>query len=239
MTENQEFLKLFIETDAKKQFDVDVCVEYVADVSDRVKELERIIGEKFNPVYEADTFTGQFIPAVNNNPYYILIQENRRDMLDVMTAFHEYRHLIDFIYFFRTVFDGDIDKLKGSPLYVTFNVYSEYSAMVYGIQKYIEIMGREGISKDELGGLILQNARSQYENMLGIENRYQLLIHSIKYLGNIVACSSYVDTQGLVSEMYCSEELYPIMNHMSIYINKYEWYIEMDKIMRDFVDGGY
>ena len=128
MNETQILIKTSIENETKQQLGVDVIVEYVPNISLRKQELQKQAGEKFNSVYNADHFTGTFIPAIGNNPYYILVQENRESMLDIMTAFHEYKHLIDYVLFFKVVCDNDIELLKKSPMYITFNVYSEYSA---------------------------------------------------------------------------------------------------------------
>lgn len=69
----------------------------------------------------------------------------------------------------------------------------------------------------------------------------QLLVHSMQYIGNIVACGQFsdeIDTQKLISEMELSEELYPILGHVFMYEDKYKWYEDLDKMMRKFVDGG-
>lgn len=241
MNETQKLIKSTIEDTTKKQYGIDIVVEYVADVSERTQELQQECGEKLNLVYDAEHFTGSFIPAVNNNPYYILIQENRESMLDVMTAFHEYRHLIDFVLFLKTVTSNNIDILKNSPLYVTFNVYSEYAATLFGTQEYIKFVKCKDMSQKELAEAILQRDNAIYWNLEGIDNRYQLLVHSVQYVGSIVACCQFsdeIDTQRLISEMVLSDELKPIFNHISMYEDKYQWYKDLDKIMRGFVDGG-
>ena len=234
-------IKDTIEKTTKQQYGIDVVVEYVADVTERTQELQKECGEKLNSVYEGEHFTGTFIPAVNNNPYYILIQEDRESMLDVMTAFHEYRHLLDYVLFLRTVANNNAETLKNSPLYVTFNVYSEYAATVFGTKKYIENIKLEDMSQKELAEAILQSAIENYWKFEGIVNRYQLLVHSMQYIGNIVACgevSDEIDTQNLISEMELSEELYPILKHVFLFEDKYKWYEDLDDMMRNFVDGG-
>lgn len=241
MNKTQKLIKSAIEDAIKKQCGIDVVVEYVTNVSERTKELQQICGEKLNSIYDAEYTTGTFIPAVNNNPYYILIQENRESMSDVMTAFHEYKHLIDFILFLKTVANNNIDTLKNSPLYVTFNVYSEYAATLFGTQEYIKFVKRENMSQKELAEAILQRDNAIYWNLEGIDNRYQLLVHSVQYVGSIVACCQFsdeIDTQRLISEMALSDELKPIFNHIFMYEDKYQWYKDLDKIMRGFVDGG-
>ena len=148
-----------------------------------------------------------------------------------------------------TVIDNNIDALKNSPLYVTFNVYSEYAATLFGTKKYIEIVKLEDMSQKELAEAILQSAKEIYWKLEGIDNRYQLLVHSMQYIGNIVDDTeefsmllnienTKIDTQKLISEMELSEELYPILGHVFMYEDKYKWYEDLDKMMRKFVDGG-
>ena len=188
MNETQILIKTSIENETKQQLGVDVIVEYVPNISLRKQELQKQAGEKFNSVYNADHFTGTFIPAIGNNPYYILVQENRESMLDIMTAFHEYKHLIDYVLFFKVVCDNDIELLKKSPMYITFNVYSEYSATRFGVKKYIETVNFEDMNQKELAESILEIAKEEYRNLQGVKNRYQLLVHSMQYLGNIMGC---------------------------------------------------
>lgn len=241
MNDTQKLIKATIEKTTKQQYGIDVVVEYVADVTERTQELQKECGEKLNSVYEGEHFTGTFIPAVNNNPYYILIQEDRESMLDVMTAFHEYRHLLDYVLFLRTVANNNAETLKNSPLYVTFNVYSEYAATVFGIQEYIKFVKCKDMSQKELAEAILQRDNAIYWNLEGIDNRYQLLVHSVQYVGSIVACCQFsdeIDPQNLISEMELSEELYPILKHVFLFEDKYKWYEDLDDMMRNFVDGG-
>ena len=56
-----------------------------------------------------------------------------------------------------------------------------------------------------------------------------------------MVCSIFVDSadiQSLISEMELLDELLPTFNHIIAYENTYEWYENLDRIMRDFVDGG-
>lgn len=63
MDETQKLIKSTIEGVTKKQYGINVVVEYVADVSERTQELQQECGEKLNSVYDAEHFTGTFIPA--------------------------------------------------------------------------------------------------------------------------------------------------------------------------------
>ena len=98
MNETQKLIKSVIEDQTKKLYGIEVIVDYVSDVSARILELQQS-GANLNSVYDAEYCTGAFIPAVNDNPYYILIQKDRKTKLDVMTAFHEFKHLIDYVMF--------------------------------------------------------------------------------------------------------------------------------------------
>ena len=138
-------------------------------------------------------------------------------------------------------FNNNTELLKNSPLYVTFNVYSEYSATLYGIEKYIETVRIEDTSQKEFAKSVFENSKAAYCNAQKIDNKYQLLVHSMQYVASIVACSKFIDEldiQVLISKMELSEELYPVINHIFMYKNENDWYYELDKIMRNFVDGG-
>lgn len=240
MNETQQLIKMQIEQNAKQEFGIDVVVEYVSDVNERQVEIENQYQEKFNSVYEAGKLTGAFLPSVGQNPYYILVQENRNNMLDVMTAFHEYRHLLDYVDFLHTVFNNDAEKMKYSQLYITFNVYSEFSATQSGVLNYLKIVSIEGITQKELSEIVLQNAKLNYQDLEGIVNRYQLLVHSLQYLGYVIPCSIYlegINFKQIVDNMELSDELKPVIAHILSFENKYDWYETSDKLMRYFVDG--
>ncbi len=241
MNETQQLIKTQIEQKVKQELGIDVVVEYVFDVNERRLEIENQYQIKFNSVYETDKLTGTFIPLVGHNPYYILIQKNRNNMLDVMTAFHEYRHLLDYHDFIHTVFGNDAEKMKYSPLYITFNVYSEFSATQSGVLHYLKYVSLEGMTQNELCKILLKEAEVAYQNLEGIVNRYQLLVHSLQYLGYVIPCSIYLEDinfKQIVDNMELSDELKPVIAHILSFENKYDWYETSDKLMRSFVDGG-
>lgn len=239
MNDTQQLIKQTIESEISHKFGKRVIVEYVVDIPLRVRKIEQLCGEKFNSVYAVNNVAGTFLPAVNGNPYYILISKNSKNMLDVMTAFHEYRHLIDYIMMFETVFNNDINKMKNSPVYVTFNVFSEYNATLFGVQQYIKIVKFDDLDKCDLAKVLLNKAKESYWNLENINNRYELLVCSMQYLGNIVACSQYdkdIDVRNLINEMELSNELCPVFKHVLEFENTKEWYVKLDGIMRKFVD---
>lgn len=241
MNETQQLIKTQIEQNVKQEFGIDVVVEYVSDVNERSLEIENQYQIKFNSVYETDKLAGAFLPSVGHNPYYILVQESRNDMLDVMTVFHEYRHLLDYLDFIHTVFDNDVEKMKHSQLYVTFNVYSEFSATRSGVLNYLKIVSVEGMNQNELCEILLKEAEVAYQNLEGIVNRYHLLVHSLRYLGYVIPCVIYLENinfKQIVDNMELSDELKPVIAHILSYENKYDWYEISDKLMRNFVDGG-
>lgn len=129
--------------------------------------------------------------------------------------------------------------MKHSPLYITFNVYSEFSATLSGVLHYLKIVNIKGMSQKELCEIILQNAESAYQNLEGIVNRYQLLVHSLQYFGNVVACSNFledINLRKIIGKMELSNELKPVLAHILMFENNDEWYITLDKKMRTFVD---
>ncbi|HAX65633.1 MAG TPA: hypothetical protein DCY04_00030 [Eubacterium sp.] len=241
MNDTQKLIKENIEAQIKQSYGKKVVVEYVFDISARVQEIEKKCGEKYSSVYYAENTTGCFLPGVKKFPYYILILQNRKDMLDVMTAFHEYRHLLDYLMFLETVFKQDTEELKHSPLYITFNVYSEYNATAFGVKQYIEIVKFDDLDKHDIANMILNKAKETYWNLQGINNRYQLLVHSMQYLGNIVACIPYIkdiDLKKNINDMELSKELIPVINHILAFQDTTIWYTDLNFIMRNFVDGG-
>ena len=240
MNETQQLIKSIIEQKAKQELGMDVVVEYVPDVNERCLEIENQCQEKLGSVYENDKLTGMFIPPINQNPAYILVQRDRENMLDVMTAFHEYRHLIDYFVFLQTMFDNDTEKMRHSHFYITFNVYSEFAATLSGVLHYLKIISIEGMSQKELCKIILQNSKRAYQNLEGIVNRYQLLVHSLQYFGNVIACSNFLEDMNLesiIDEMELSHELKPVLAYILTFENNYEWYKTLDTTMRTFVDG--
>ncbi len=240
MNETQQLIKSLIEQKGKQELGIDVVVEYVSDVNERLLEIEDQCQEKFNFVYETNKLTGIFIPSVGQKPYYILVQKDRNDMLDIMTVFHEYRHLSDYITFLQTVFGGNVEEMKHSQLYITFNVYSEFSATLSGVLHYLKIVNKEDMNQKELCETILQYAKSAYWDLDGIINGYQLLVHSLQYFGNVIACSNFlkdINLEKIIDEMEFSNELKPIFAHILMFEDNNEWYKILDKRMRTFVDG--
>lgn len=67
------------------------------------------------------------------------------------------------------VCDNDIELLKKSPMYITFNVYSEYSATRFGVKKYIETVNFEDMNQKELAESILEIAKEEYRNLQGVK----------------------------------------------------------------------
>lgn len=241
MNDTQKLIKDTIESTIRKTYHTEVIVEYVDNVDKKVQKIENQCGSKLSSVYEAANLAGTFIPAVNGNPYYIIIKRNQNDMKYVMTAFHEYQHLKDYIQFINTVFDGDIETMKKSPLYATFNVYSEYSATLFGTQQYFKIVSFEGMTQSEIATLHLQQAKSAYCDFTSIKNRYQLLIHSLSFCGELMACNEFVDdlnVNNYLDEMELADEIKPILFNILNFNATSDWYKLNDRMMRAFVDGG-
>lgn len=241
MNDTQKLIKKSIESAAREILNVDLVVEYVGNVLERVRVIEKIYGIKFGPVYNTENVTGTFVPSVNGSPYYLLIQQNRNDMLDVMTVFHEYRHLVDYIQFKDTVYKGNIEEMKDDPIYVTFNVYSEYAATFFGVQQYFRNVSTNSMTSEQLAKLYFKQANSEYLDFTNIINRYQLLRHSLVYLGELLACSEFIenfDVNYYIDKMELSDELKPIICNILQFTNEKAWYELNDKMMRTFVDGG-
>lgn len=238
MTDTQKIIKQTIENYVKTNLGSIVVVEYVSDVSARASEIVSAYPENFYNAYEATHFTGTFIPQVGDNPFYILIQEDRPQCLDVMTAFHEYQHLLDYVCFLSTACHNDINYLRNNPLYKTFNIYSEFSATKTGIIQYARTVTLGTMSLTEKCEGLLETYCSMYRRFEGIETRYQLLVHCIQFFGCITAASmidpSY-DISPYFEEIEFLSELSPVFNVLTSFEDSIDWYEHFDRIARIFV----
>ena len=239
MTELQYAIKQSIEAETKKTLGVDVIVEYVPDVNARIEEIINQSHETFNSVYESENFTGTFIPSVGTEPFRILIREKRNQNLDIMSAFHEYQHMIDYCKFLNTVFSGDVEGLKHSPLYVTFNIYSEFSATKAGIVYYGKTVKFIDSPLEDRCQALLETYLDSYRRCFPrIANRYQLLIHTIQYYGCIAAipaiCQEY-DISEFFHEIQFINELRQVLERINSFEDTTLWYKEFDKTARKFI----
>ena len=130
MTDLQEQIKSSLESSFEQFTGEKVIVEYVSDVDIRAKEIQKEIGVTMCNAYEANHYTGSFLPATDKSPSYILIQEDRKDNMDIMTAFHEMQHAVEYTMFLNIFFNKDRNKMVESKIYPTFQIYSEFSAKV-------------------------------------------------------------------------------------------------------------
>lgn len=241
MNDLQLEIKNCIEAQVQKDYGVKVVVEYVSDIEVRKKQILETMSEKMNQTYDADHYTGVFIPQAEDNPYYILIQENRNNNLDIMTAFHEYQHLRDYIIFLNVVFHNNVDALKDSQLYISFNLYSEFMATREGMYQYIKYKYSEVYMTKDKYIEQLEVFLKEYKKFQGVKTRYQLLMHNLVFLGRIIAIQ-LIDAEIDVS--YYTHELFSLKENAGFeqvvaclvsYDNSAEWYIEFDKVVREFI----
>ena len=215
MTDAQKKQKQFIEKCAKDTIGINLVVEYVPDVSMRVLEITSKYSENIYNAYNAKHFTGTFIPQVGENPYYILVQQKRNQQLDVMTVYHEYQHVIDYVRFLDTVFHGDVEALKKSPLYYPFNVYSEFSATKAGITHYGKTVKFLNTPIEDRCIALLETYLNMYRNFYGIESRGDFLIHTIQYYGCIMAIPSICQSVDLLP--FLEDFLVPVVSSVSFF----------------------
>ena len=193
---------------------------------------------KFNNAYSSDHYTGTFIPKVDKNPFYVLLQADREQNLDVMTAFHEYQHLVDYIEFTKAISVKSAFELKDNPLYATFNIYSEFSATKTGVVQYVNCVQIEGLTKEETCSELLEWSKESYLNQDGIQNRYQYLYHVMQYLGYIFAAAESIpdfDATPYLCVIDLLQELQSLLKHMGSFETTYEWYECFDTLAREFV----
>lgn len=231
-------IKKCIENTTKEIFSKKIIVEFVSNVSARAKEITEIDSQRWSNVYESKKFTGYFVHETENHCSYILIDSNRSHEDMLITAYHEMKHMIDF-YMFLKIFDGDMNKMINSNINKTFNIYSEYEAVMFG---YVHFLKMCLLDKDKKykTKLLIRKTKLIYEDMEQIENKYQFLIHSIQYFGVLMACKEFddfFDFDKEIAEMDSILELIPIFNMLknTSKIRNYEWFVDFDSKCRKYI----
>ena len=135
MTEVQEQIKSILESSFEQVTGEKIIVEYVTDVNARANEIQTQAGVNMRDVYEATQYTGVFIPATDNSCSYILIQEYRNDNLDIMTAFHEMQHAIEYIMLLNCIFF-----LKRQPMIHPDEIASVFAKMPISSRSFFYII---------------------------------------------------------------------------------------------------
>lgn len=238
MTEVQEQIKSILESSFEHVTGEKIIVEYVTDVSARANEIQTQSGVNMRDVYEATQYTGVFIPATDNSCSYILIQEYRNDNLDIMTAFHEMQHAIEYIMLLNCIFEKNRQRMIDSSVYPTFQIYSEFSATRTGISKYLTFVNHSDMSQDEFANCLVDTYRRDYLDFSNITTRYQLVIHTMQYLGVLVGVKDVIKDFDLDSEIYCIkylDEFQDIFDLLNSFAFNYNWFETFDKVAREFI----
>lgn len=233
-------IKAIIENFFKEELSYTVRVEFVADVSARSREIIQQDNLKWSDAYNANHFLGQFLPDTENHCAYILLQEGREIGMLIESSFHEQKHAIDYVYFLRLIFDGNQTKMINSPLYATFQVYSEFEAKKFGWLQFLKYIDYTNLTKYEQAKSIISCAQQCYDDIDGITNKYQFLMHSVQYLGCLFAVSeydeSYLDLKSEISKMTFAEELNDIITLLDNEgIKDKSWFEEFDRQCRAFI----
>ena len=70
-------------------------------------------------------------------------------------------------------------------------------------------------------------------------DQYQRAVNGLdKEIADLEKKKAAKDKEIATLQMELLDELLPTFNHIIAYENTYEWYENLDRIMRDFVDGG-
>ena len=159
MTDLQIQIKSILESLFEEITGEKILVEYVANVDEKVKEIQKQIGVTMHNVYEAIHYTGSFLPATENSCCYIIIQEDRKDNLDIMTAFHEIQHALEYTMFLNCIYNKNRQQMIDSKMYQTFQIYSEYSATRTGISNYLKYVQHSDMSQKEFANCVFNKYR--------------------------------------------------------------------------------
>lgn len=238
MTDLQEQIKSSLESSFEQFTGEKVIVEYVSDVDIRAKEIQKEIGVTMCNAYEANHYTGSFLPATDKSPSYILIQEDRKDNMDIMTAFHEMQHAVEYTMFLNIFFNKDRNKMVESKIYPTFQIYSEFSATRVGIANYLTFVEHSELSKKDFADCIIETYYNDYCKFNGIVNKYQLVIHTFQYLGVLYGVKDIIENFDIDAEINCIkyltefEELFSLVENFTFDI---KWFEEFNKVAREFI----
>ena len=238
MNDTQKQIKLMLETRFEEFTKEKLVVEYVTDVYAKAKEIEKQIDITMRDVYETSHYTGMFIPAIGSSPFYILIQEGRNDHLDIMTAFHEWQHAVEYFLLLNCCFDRDHDQMIHSKIYPTFQIYSEFSATRKGILHYLNFVEYSNMTKKERATCLVNHYRNIYPNFEDITNKYQLIIHTLQYLGMLFGVKDAVEDFDIDNEICLIEYLKDfekIFDLLHEFAFEYDWFIAFDKAIREFI----
>ena len=239
MTEHQIELKEMIEKVFYDVFGETLIVDFVENVKKREKEILSLIKEDIKETYEANHFTGKFIPPTPDSPTYkVIIQKDRKDYLYIQSTFHEFEHAKLHYNLFVNHFKKDFELLKQSTINITFQIFSEFAACRSGISNYLKFVSFEDISKFDVAKNLIQYQIEIYKDSLNTPSGYEFLMNSAKLYGTIVGAFDVLQDIALndfydVFEMY--DELSELFDLMLNYTDENFWYERFDSVVKKII----
>ena len=239
MTEHQKELKEMLEKLFNDIFDEILIIEFVENVEDREREILSLLSKDLKTTYEANHFTGKFIPPTLDSPTYkIIVQKDRNDYLYIMSTFHEFEHAKLHYNLFVNLFKKDLQLLKQSSINMTFQIFSEFAACRSGISNYLNFVSFDEISKLDVAKSLIQFQVEVYKNSLNTPSGYEFLMNSAKLYGTIVGAFDVLQNKVLNSfydtfEMY--DELSEFFNLMLNYTDEFLWYEKFDSVVKEII----
>lgn len=233
----QKEAKECLETCFKDLTGENLIVEYVPDVSLRAEVILKEIGVEMNDAYQAEHYTGTFMPATEKSPFFILIQEDRKDYLYVMTAFHEFQHALDYVVFLSTVFNNDKKAMVHSDLYRSFQIYSEFSATRFGVSCYYKKVSFDNMSNEQFASLIIENAKNDFSSN-SMRDKYEEAMCIVRFLGVLYGLKENIEFSELddeikkVIEEYGFQNIITLLNNVSI---EKEFFELFDRRIKEYI----
>lgn len=222
-----------------KTFNLDVNIEFVDDVKIRRNEITSIDNNVWSEAYETSYCTGTFIPSTKKHKAFILVLKRDDVGCVIETVFHEMRHAIDYNIFLKNIFNNDQDMMKQSPLYVTFNIYSEFEAIKFGYENYIKVVDYEGITKQELAERLLEEGIRIYDDFEIEKNRKGLLYHAVSYFARLCAVEKFLPNFSKESYLQDILEIDLLEGIFTMLVNPdvrdKQWFERFDKLCREYV----
>lgn len=232
MEDYKPILKQKIENSIFTSFQKQVEVKFVDDVA-----LEtRILTEGLN-IYQFipnKHNTGMFIPWAGRDKAYILIQTPQDDCLDIKTAFHEFQHCIDYCSLL-SYFKSEEDMAK-SKVYTTFNIYSEFLAILHGYLNYFKFVKHD---TEDYYDKALFTATDQFLNQTDITNKFQYLNHVLVYYAKCIAIDKFLNESKSIIKFFkninSNEDIFDVLDCINHYEKSFEWYVDFDRVCREYI----
>ncbi len=225
-----------------KAFNQKCQVEFVEDVAKRAEEINELFEEKLGTLSnDKALLRGTYILPHENHPSYILIYDDLEQQLFIKTAYHEFQHAVDLAYFSLAVF-GDLPndtQIRGNKLYITFNIYSEFSAQRFGVSSYLSNVDFINLSKEEVAFEKLKTYKTSYEEqLLNIKDKFQYTLQTISFLGQVEGLSAHnkaIDINVIIRDLIDADIFFQVLDMFNEEKKDKQWYEKFDKFIRAYI----